>query len=125
MSLELSANGIKYEGWMHKRGDKSTHGRVNWKKRYWILTENELAYFEKPPQMGKVAKPKGVIALTGLEVKPEVDDKELDEDGFFCGKSFCFKFVPEGPKQYYVSCDTSSSKTDWLIKLKQAGIKGI
>ena len=31
--------------------------------------------------------PSGVIALTGLEVKPEVDDKELDEDGFFCGKS--------------------------------------
>ena len=49
---------ILKSGWLSKKG----HSRRNWKKRYFVLTEHRLYYYESEKSVGKRA-PLGVIPL--------------------------------------------------------------
>jgi flavodoxin len=48
MQRNIDEKNLKFQGWMWKRG----HLRKNWKKRWFILAEELLAYFESPMKAG-------------------------------------------------------------------------
>ncbi|KAM8843832.1 cytohesin-1a isoform 2-T11 [Spinachia spinachia] len=79
------------EGWLLKLGG----GRVKtWKRRWFILTDNCLYYFEYTTDK----EPRGIIPLENLSIK-EVDDK----------KPNCFElFIPDNKDQVIKACKTEA-----------------
>ncbi|KAA8582590.1 hypothetical protein FQN60_003842 [Etheostoma spectabile] len=78
------------EGWLLKLG-----GRVKtWKRRWFILTDNCLYYFEYTTDK----EPRGIIPLENLSIK-EVEDK----------KPNCFElFIPDNKDQVIKACKTEA-----------------
>uniref|UniRef100_A0A8C8DQI3 Cytohesin 1a n=1 Tax=Oryzias sinensis TaxID=183150 RepID=A0A8C8DQI3_9TELE len=78
------------EGWLLKLG-----GRVKtWKRRWFILTDNCLYYFEFTTDK----EPRGIIPLENLSIR-EVEDK----------KPNCFElFIPENKDQVIKACKTEA-----------------
>uniref|UniRef100_A0A8C2HRK8 Cytohesin 1b n=1 Tax=Cyprinus carpio TaxID=7962 RepID=A0A8C2HRK8_CYPCA len=114
------------EGWLLKLG-----GRVKtWKRRWFILTDNCLYYFEYTTDK----EPRGIIPLENLSIR-EVDDSK---------KPNCFElFIPDNKDQvikackteadgrvvegnhtfYRISAPTTEEKEEWIkIKKKQKKI---
>uniref|UniRef100_A0A8C6UJK9 Cytohesin 1b n=1 Tax=Neogobius melanostomus TaxID=47308 RepID=A0A8C6UJK9_9GOBI len=79
------------EGWLLKLG-----GRVKtWKRRWFILTDNCLYYFEYTTDK----EPRGIIPLENLSIR-EVDDSK---------KPNCFElFIPEHRDQVIKACKTEA-----------------
>uniref|UniRef100_A0A8C9YTV2 Cytohesin 1a n=1 Tax=Sander lucioperca TaxID=283035 RepID=A0A8C9YTV2_SANLU len=110
------------EGWLLKLG-----GRVKtWKRRWFILTDNCLYYFEYTTDK----EPRGIIPLENLSIK-EVEDK----------KPNCFElFIPDNKDQvikackteadgrvvegnhtfYRISAPTAEEKEEWMNSIKAA-----
>ncbi|KAJ4931971.1 hypothetical protein JOQ06_010407, partial [Pogonophryne albipinna] len=110
------------EGWLLKLG-----GRVKtWKRRWFILTDNCLYYFEYTTDK----EPRGIIPLENLSIK-EVEDK----------KPNCFElFIPDNKDQvikackteadgrvvegnhtfYRISAPTTEEKDEWMNSIKAA-----
>uniref|UniRef100_A0A8P4KHQ8 Cytohesin 1a n=1 Tax=Dicentrarchus labrax TaxID=13489 RepID=A0A8P4KHQ8_DICLA len=110
------------EGWLLKLG-----GRVKtWKRRWFILTDNCLYYFEYTTDK----EPRGIIPLENLSIK-EVEDK----------KPNCFElFIPDNKDQvikackteadgrvvegnhtfYRISAPTAEEKDEWMNSIKAA-----
>uniref|UniRef100_A0A8C6UL26 Cytohesin 1b n=1 Tax=Neogobius melanostomus TaxID=47308 RepID=A0A8C6UL26_9GOBI len=80
------------EGWLLKLGG----GRVKtWKRRWFILTDNCLYYFEYTTDK----EPRGIIPLENLSIR-EVDDSK---------KPNCFElFIPEHRDQVIKACKTEA-----------------
>ncbi|XP_062874480.1 cytohesin-1-like [Trichomycterus rosablanca] len=77
------------EGWLLKEGG----GVKTWKRRWFILTNSCLYYFQYTTDK----EPKGIIPLENLSVR-EVDDTH---------KQFCFElFLPHGKGQKIKACKT-------------------
>uniref|UniRef100_A0AAZ3R3D7 Cytohesin 1b n=1 Tax=Oncorhynchus tshawytscha TaxID=74940 RepID=A0AAZ3R3D7_ONCTS len=111
------------EGWLLKRG-----GRVKtWKRRWFILTDNCLYYFEYTTDK----EPRGIIPLENLSIR-EVDDSK---------KPNCFElFIPDHRDQvikackteadgrvvegnhtfYRISAPTAEEKEEWITSIKNA-----
>ncbi|CAB1338573.1 unnamed protein product, partial [Coregonus sp. 'balchen'] len=111
------------EGWLLKLG-----GRVKtWKRRWFILTDNCLYYFEYTTDK----EPRGIIPLENLSIR-EVDDSK---------KPNCFElFIPDHKDQvikackteadgrvvqgnhtfYRISAPTAEEKEEWIISIKKA-----
>ncbi|XP_077980682.1 cytohesin-2-like isoform X2 [Glandiceps talaboti] len=80
------------EGWLLKQG-----GRVrNWKRRWFILTDNCLYYFEYTTDK----EPRGIIPLENLLVK-EIDSKESR-------KPWCFELFSSDGKEVIKACKTDA-----------------
>ncbi|XP_041715041.1 cytohesin-1 isoform X4 [Coregonus clupeaformis] len=112
------------EGWLLKLGG----GRVKtWKRRWFILTDNCLYYFEYTTDK----EPRGIIPLENLSIR-EVDDSK---------KPNCFElFIPDHKDQvikackteadgrvvqgnhtfYRISAPTAEEKEEWIISIKKA-----
>uniref|UniRef100_A0A8C1NXB6 Cytohesin 1a n=1 Tax=Cyprinus carpio TaxID=7962 RepID=A0A8C1NXB6_CYPCA len=110
------------EGWLLKLG-----GRVKtWKRRWFILTDNCLYYFEYTTDK----EPRGIIPLENLSIR-EVEDK----------KPNCFElFIPDNKDQvikackteadgrvvegnhtfYRISAPTTEEKDEWMNSIKAA-----
>ncbi|XP_029554805.1 cytohesin-1 isoform X1 [Salmo trutta] len=110
------------EGWLLKRG-----GRVKtWKRRWFILTDNCLYYFEFTTDK----EPRGIIPLENLSIR-EVDDSK---------KPNCFElFIPDHRDQvikackteadgrvvegnhtfYRISAPTAEEKEEWITSIKK------
>uniref|UniRef100_A0A3B5LPN3 Cytohesin 1a n=1 Tax=Xiphophorus couchianus TaxID=32473 RepID=A0A3B5LPN3_9TELE len=110
------------EGWLLKLG-----GRVKtWKRRWFILTDNCLYYFEYTTDK----EPRGIIPLENLSIR-EVEDK----------KPHCFElFIPDNKDQvikackteadgrvvegnhtfYRISAPTAEEKDEWMNSIKAA-----
>ncbi|KAK3553295.1 hypothetical protein QTP86_032750 [Hemibagrus guttatus] len=110
------------EGWLLKLG-----GRVKtWKRRWFILTDNCLYYFEYTTDK----EPRGIIPLENLSIR-EVEDK----------KPNCFElFIPDNKDQvikackteadgrvvegnhtfYRISAPTTEEKDEWINSIKAA-----
>uniref|UniRef100_A0A672M7Y5 Cytohesin-1 n=2 Tax=Sinocyclocheilus grahami TaxID=75366 RepID=A0A672M7Y5_SINGR len=110
------------EGWLLKLG-----GRVKtWKRRWFILTDNCLYYFEYTTDK----EPRGIIPLENLSIR-EVDDSK---------KPNCFElFIPDNKDQvikackteadgrvvegnhtfYRISAPTTEEKEEWIKSIKQ------
>ncbi|XP_016385913.1 cytohesin-1-like [Sinocyclocheilus rhinocerous] len=111
------------EGWLLKLG-----GRVKtWKRRWFILTDNCLYYFEYTTDK----EPRGIIPLENLSIR-EVDDSK---------KPNCFElFIPDNKDQvikackteadgrvvegnhtfYRISAPTTEEKEEWINSIKAA-----
>uniref|UniRef100_A0A8C1L2D4 Cytohesin 1b n=1 Tax=Cyprinus carpio TaxID=7962 RepID=A0A8C1L2D4_CYPCA len=111
------------EGWLLKLG-----GRVKtWKRRWFILTDNCLYYFEYTTDK----EPRGIIPLENLSIR-EVDDSK---------KPNCFElFIPDNKDQvikackteadgrvvegnhtfYRISAPTTEEKEEWIKSIKAA-----
>ncbi|XP_038831206.1 cytohesin-1-like isoform X1 [Salvelinus namaycush] len=111
------------EGWLLKLG-----GRVKtWKRRWFILTDNCLYYFEYTTDK----EPRGIIPLENLSIR-EVDDSK---------KPNCFElFIPDHRDQvikackteadgrvvegnhtfYRISAPTAEEKEEWITSIKKA-----
>ncbi|XP_024251771.1 cytohesin-1 isoform X2 [Oncorhynchus tshawytscha] len=112
------------EGWLLKLGG----GRVKtWKRRWFILTDNCLYYFEYTTDK----EPRGIIPLENLSIR-EVDDSK---------KPNCFElFIPDHRDQvikackteadgrvvegnhtfYRISAPTAEEKEEWITSIKKA-----
>nr|KAF6415453.1 cytohesin 1 [Molossus molossus] len=87
------------EGWLLKLGDvsfRSVGGRVKtWKRRWFILTDNCLYYFEYTTDK----EPRGIIPLENLSIR-EVEDSK---------KPHCFElYIPDSKDQVIKACKTEA-----------------
>lgn len=91
---------LRMEGFLTKRAMKS--GR-NWKRRYFVLKNNALAYYDgKPLDEDSGLKPKGLVELTSnsvVRISP-------------VNREFAFEVVTK-PQVLCVSADSKSSLNQW------------
>lgn len=96
-------------GWLVKQG-----GSIKtWKKRYFVLKNNEL-YYQKDPQD---PQPKGKISLTGFMVRV-LDAKEAKEK---VDRKYCIEIIQ--PQRNYLLCaETQQDILEWAIVLRKASL---
>ncbi|XP_033118471.1 cytohesin-1-like isoform X2 [Anneissia japonica] len=111
------------EGWLMKQGG----GRYrNWKRRWFILTDNCLYYFE----FTQDKEPRGIIPLENLDVREVEDPKKPHTFELFAAdgrdvikacKTDTDGRVVEGRHQIYrMSASTADDKVDWIKAIKSS-----
>ncbi|XP_065898376.1 cytohesin-1-like [Dysidea avara] len=113
-----------HQGWLVKEGGK----HKNWKKRWFILTDNCLYYFKSPQDKG----PKGIIPLENLQIRDGNDAKkpfmfEIFQDlmGSALGTIKACKVkdannavVTGNHEVYRIQANNENEKTVWMKKIK-------
>lgn len=115
-----------HQGWLVKEGGK----HKNWKKRWFILTDNCLYYFKSPQDKG----PKGIIPLENLQIRDGHDPKkpymfEIFQDLMGIGSGMgtiksckvkdTNKAVVTGNHEVYrIQGQSESDKAVWMKKIK-------
>eukprot|EP00736_Rhodelphis_marinus_P009162 Rmarinus@m.12752 len=102
--------GAEKEGYMKKLGG----GNDRWRKRWFVLKEGTLYYFERPHS----EKPLGAVELDGCSIEhaqPVADPR----------RRFCLAVVPPGAlqmyqKTYYVCLDSEEDRDSWQSALQAA-----
>lgn len=94
-------NSTYKEGWLEKQGAK----RANWKRRYFIMYQETLEYYERPES--QVAK--GIIDLRGATASMS--------DGEAPGASYLSISVPRDTRVYLIRGSTECLK-DWSKAIK-------
>ncbi|XP_048377591.1 cytohesin-2-like isoform X3 [Stegostoma tigrinum] len=109
------------EGWLSKLG-----GRVKtWKRRWFILTDNCLYYFEYTTDK----EPRGIIPLENLCVKPSEDSRKLNCFDLYSpnSKGHTIKAcktdtdgrVVEGNHQFYrISAPSREERDEWIKSIR-------
>ncbi|XP_067830644.1 cytohesin-3-like isoform X2 [Heptranchias perlo] len=109
------------EGWLSKLG-----GRVKtWKRRWFILTDNCLYYFEYTTDK----EPRGIIPLENLCVKATEDSRKLNCFDLYCpnSKGHTIKAcktdadgrVVEGNHQFYrISAPSREERDEWIKSIR-------
>ena len=93
------SNGIRKEGWLHKRGE----GRKNWTKRWFKLTGSSLNYAEKKNKPLKGSIPLG-----------SVTDVVICSDGNVTKKkSNVFEVITAG-RTYYIQAGSVEDMAEWI-----------
>ncbi|XP_017857598.1 PREDICTED: uncharacterized protein DDB_G0280205 isoform X1 [Drosophila arizonae] len=83
------------EGWLWKQGgSKSLHRYKSWKRRWFILNDNCLYYFEYTTDK----EPRGIIPLENISVR-EIQDRS---------KPHCFELFATGGADIIKACKTDS-----------------
>ncbi|XP_002741549.1 uncharacterized protein LOC100373496 [Saccoglossus kowalevskii] len=106
------------EGWCTKESGQKTLGRYNWKKRWFLLTQQRdvinLSYYENEKKQHLTDKEcilKGSIELTNAYITKYLYDGEKK-------KKFCFSLGPlveDGTtRTYYISCENEKEKLEWM-----------
>jgi hypothetical protein len=96
----MSKNPTKW-GWMIKQGG----GFKSWKRRFFILVNDKLYYFEKDNSK----EPKGFILL---------DRSTAVNNTFVPGKQNCFA-IKTGPRDFLVSAESVAEADDWIRVLSE------
>jgi len=100
---------IRKSGWLQKRG----HLVKNWKRRYFILTDVAIIYFDQPPMHpGDFEFIKGSINLVGCSIKKTL------ETAF--DKRYCFGLAMNDGEEYFIAADTLSELEEWMIEIRNA-----
>uniref|UniRef100_A0A3P9AC46 Cytohesin 1b n=1 Tax=Esox lucius TaxID=8010 RepID=A0A3P9AC46_ESOLU len=111
------------EGWLLKLG-----GRVKtWKRRWFILTDNCLYYFEYTTDK----EPRGIIPLENLSIRGVIDSKKPNcfelyipdhrDQVIKACKTEADGRVVEGNHTFYrISAPTAEEKDEWIIHIKKA-----
>eukprot|EP01119_Soliformovum_irregulare_P013375 TRINITY_DN3546_c0_g1_i3.p1 TRINITY_DN3546_c0_g1~~TRINITY_DN3546_c0_g1_i3.p1 ORF type:complete len:594 (-),score=150.30 TRINITY_DN3546_c0_g1_i3:531-2312(-) len=112
------------QGWALKQGARVK----NWKRRFFILKESSLSYYELPPTVAKSATPKGTIHLTGAciaTIGAKIED--APEGGFalvLCiPKTRDFNLILDTQEDAKAWYDTLRSVLEKLPKGKDAKTK--
>jgi hypothetical protein len=96
--LNIEREEILYEGFLTKKGEKVQ----NWKKRYFVLTQNHVSYFSSEKKNPK--ENLGFIKLTGSTLGTSEE------------KKFCFTIkTPE--RTFLLFADTEVSMNTWMEKI--------
>jgi len=97
-----------YTGFLYKKGEL----RKEWKKRWFILIQKYILYFES----NKKIKPRGIIGpLTNYRLEGGVDNPKK--------KKFQFSIVPnQGGRIYYIYASSLAHKEQWVEEI-QSSIK--
>jgi hypothetical protein len=100
------------EGFLLKKGRNSTFGRKSWKKRWFILEDQKLSYFDDfSVETGLPTSPeKGSVDLTGAEVT-----SIPDEAATF---SFVIKLAQESP--FYLQAPDARTLSMWIKAISTA-----
>lgn len=103
------------EGMLEKKGGGSTtFGRRNWKKRYFILQDNELAYYDTYDKERDIPMSlKGTIDLVGSTVKRS--DAHRD-------RKFVFEVKPKDGKSVLLCTEDDKPLHLWMKALKLAAL---
>ncbi len=96
----MSKNPTKW-GWMIKQGG----GFKSWKRRFFVLVNDKLYYFEKE----NAKEPKGFIQL---------DRSTAVNNTFVQGKQNCFA-IKTGPRDFIVSAESVAEADDWIRVLSE------
>ena len=100
---------IVREGWMQKRGG-SHGGRTNWKRRWFILVDDELFYLETRQD----TTPRGRVSLRGCDFrKADEEVKKAHAFGIYSRNSYL-----EVP--FYCHTDSALETEEWLDDLRAA-----
>jgi hypothetical protein len=105
--LERDFNMREFEkrGFLTKQGEKNK----GWRKRYFILQENELSYYKSE----KDSTPAGTIILEPSTMISFIDERQVE-------KQNCFAIVL-GKRTYYLNCDDDEQLNEWIYSLR-AGV---
>jgi len=107
---EVSRN-LSKSGWLTKQGG----GIKTWKKRYFVLKNNELYYYGDPSD----AEAKGKIEVFGIQVRQLTSKEARDETGDK------FKYVIEvlhPDRTWILASDTQQDCMEWNIVIRQASM---
>ena len=103
--VDFSQEVILRQGWMMKKGNN----RRNWKRRFFILTENVFHYYENMEKIG-ARKPLGMIALEpGFTVKEGVGENLF--------------FVPTAERTWEFKCESGEDMVGWLKELRELSVR--
>ena len=100
------------EGYLYKKGrGDSTFGRHNWKRRWFVLENNTLTYYESfDLAKDEPAVLKGTTPVDGSKVEV-IQHKE---------KQFCFSLKHDTRKPLYMHADNEKEMNAWLSALNTA-----
>ena len=100
---------------MHKKGSgKELFGMKNWKKRYFVLKNGELKYFESlDSKTGKPISEKGYFPITGGNVFKTTET----------GRSFSFA-VQQSDQILHLSADSSDELSKWMDAIQAMASDG-
>ena len=84
-------------------------GFKNWKRRYFVLANGELSYFERADRTGL----KGIILLDGCIA---VNRASVTNCG---GRSHGFFLTPASKKIFIIVADDSQTRDEWIAAVKQ------
>lgn len=105
--LETYKNTFKKSGYLTKQGG-GEGGRKNWKKRWFVLSEDRLEYFKSESELDR---PLGVIMLSDYIALH--DDEESK-------KPYCF-LLETIPRIYRISANTKKDMDAWMNSLRKLG----
>ena len=104
-----SRDGIVREGWLHKRGG-SHGGRTNWKRRWFILVDDDLYYMETRHD----TSPRGRISLHGCDFR-KADEEVKKPHAFGIYSRSDYNEVP-----FYCHTESAQETEEWLDDLRAA-----
>ncbi|XP_070579564.1 uncharacterized protein [Ptychodera flava] len=121
---QFSGNGgvLIKQGWCVKESGTKVFGRHNWKRRWFVLTQNgdvvSLAYYENETKPeNKDVRLKGTVPLTNKYITTYLDDSVKK-------KPFCFALGPmveDGiTRTYYISCESEDDRLEWMEVLNSS-----
>eukprot|EP01090_Pellita_catalonica_P017651 TRINITY_DN5375_c0_g1_i1.p1 TRINITY_DN5375_c0_g1~~TRINITY_DN5375_c0_g1_i1.p1 ORF type:complete len:289 (-),score=34.58 TRINITY_DN5375_c0_g1_i1:53-919(-) len=93
---------IKKAGYLMKKGGK----RKNWKRRWFVLTQKTLCYYEREPRGNDGRKPLGVISLRNTFIIPSSE------------KLHCFALTTTN-RTYLCAADNDREMGDWIEKISK------
>lgn len=100
---------LSKSGYLTKQG-----GSIKtWKKRYFVLKNNDL-YYQKDPQD---PQPKGKITLSGFMIRI-LDAKEAKEEA---DRKYVIKVI-QPQRNYLLAADTQQDILEWAIVLRKASL---
>eukprot|EP00163_Fabomonas_tropica_P002582 TRINITY_DN1199_c0_g1_i1.p1 TRINITY_DN1199_c0_g1~~TRINITY_DN1199_c0_g1_i1.p1 ORF type:complete len:342 (-),score=76.99 TRINITY_DN1199_c0_g1_i1:118-1143(-) len=95
---------LMHQGFLTKRGGL----RKNWKKRWFVMKDATLSYYEKPESVVTKAKAKGTIELIDVICQ---ENNEM-------GKDHCFELVT-GQRTYYFVAKDDAEMQEWIEVLRK------
>ncbi len=117
---ELKKPSILYECWAYKKGEGGLLHSSAYKKRYFIITDQqELCYYKYPEAHYQNQEPMGKLSCVGMQVKDR-DGKESIK-----GKE-CFTFTiqakEEGSRVRHCACETMEEREKLLATIENAEV---
>ena len=110
---------IKKDGYLHKKTDNRMTGAVTWKKRYFCLSQTQLAYYETELDLySEDADPLGAISMHQVqEVKTSTDPKVAEAGTGIEVKAKLGKEIradEEGTRVYVLEASTPAEAKEWM-----------
>lgn len=100
-------------GWLKKQG----HVMMNWKKRFFVISNGEIKYYEKNIlEETDNVKEKGCVGLRGVQVKIVVQSRSAG-DSQSC--RFAVLNVSTGVELLQMEADSSTEKNAWFTAIKK------